>query len=85
MNVNRALSMCYPILRAIGCVSLTVVCCCRCPESDSMPEGLLPILVLIAIVIIYTVAKIIGYMRQSDRQWQQVDKSKLREWEDEDD
>lgn len=50
-----------------------------------MPEGLLPILVLIAIVIIYTVAKIIGYMRRSDRQWQQVDKSKLREWDDEDD
>ena len=50
-----------------------------------MPEGLLPILVLIAIVVVYTIAKVIDYSRTSDEQWRQVDKSKLREWEDEDD
>lgn len=50
-----------------------------------MPEGLLPILVLVAIVIVYTIAKIIAYMRQSEAQWKEVDKSKLREWEDDDD
>ncbi|NIA27861.1 MAG: hypothetical protein GWP02_07365 [Desulfobulbaceae bacterium] len=49
-----------------------------------MPEGLLPILVLIAVVIIYTIAKVIDYSRQSDQQWRDVDKSKLREWEDDD-
>ena len=49
-----------------------------------MPEGLLPILVLIAVVIIYTIAKVIDYSRQSDEQWRDVDKSKLREWEDDD-
>jgi hypothetical protein len=49
-----------------------------------MPEGLLPILVLIAVVIIYTIAKVIDYSRQSDEQWRKVDKSKLREWEDDD-
>jgi len=49
-----------------------------------MPEGLLPILVLIAVVIIYTIAKVIDYSRQSDEQWREVDKSKLREWEDDD-
>ena len=49
-----------------------------------MPDGLWQILILIAIVIVYVVAKIIGYMRQSEEQWQQVDKSKLREWEDDD-
>jgi len=47
-----------------------------------MPDGLWQILILIAIVIVYVVAKIVGYMRQSEEQWQQVDKSKLREWED---
>ncbi len=47
-----------------------------------MPDGLWQILILIAIVIVYVAAKIIGYMRQSEEQWQQVDKSKLREWED---
>ena len=49
-----------------------------------MPEGLLPILMLIAAVVVYTIAKVIRYMRESDEQWQQVDKSKLREWQDDD-
>ncbi|MDX2411462.1 MAG: hypothetical protein QNK16_04865 [Woeseiaceae bacterium] len=49
-----------------------------------MPEGLLPIIVLIVVVIIYTIAKVIEYSRQSDQQWREVDKSKLREWEDDD-
>ncbi len=49
-----------------------------------MPEGLLPIIVLIVVVIIYTVAKVIDYSRQSDQQWREVDKSKLREWDDDD-
>ncbi len=50
-----------------------------------MPEGLLPILILIAAVIIYTIAKVFQYMRRSREQWKEVDKSKLREWEDDDD
>ncbi len=49
-----------------------------------MPEGLFPIIVLIVVVIIYTIAKVIEYSRQSDQQWREVDKSKLREWEDDD-
>jgi len=53
-------------------------------QDPIMPEGLLPILVLIAVVIIYTIAKVIDYSRQSDQQWRDVDKSKLREWEDDD-
>ena len=47
-----------------------------------MPDGLWPILVLIVVVIIYTIAKVLQYMRQSEGQWRQVDKSKLREWDD---
>jgi hypothetical protein len=47
-----------------------------------MPEGLLPIIVMIAFVVIYVIAKVVGYMRESDQQWQQVDKSKLREWDE---
>lgn len=49
-----------------------------------MPEGLWPILIMIAVVVIYVIAKVIDYMRISDEQWKQVDKSKLREWEDDD-
>lgn len=49
-----------------------------------MPDGLWPILVMIALVIIYVIAKVVEYMRTSDKQWQQVDRSKLRKWDDED-
>lgn len=50
-----------------------------------MPDGLNYLLIFIVIVIVYTIFKVIAYMRKSDRQWQQVDKSKLKEWEDDDD
>ena len=49
-----------------------------------MPEGLIPILVMIAVIIIYAIAKVIEYVRKSEQQWREVDKSKLREWDDED-
>jgi hypothetical protein len=50
-----------------------------------MPDGLWPVLILIAFVVIYAVVRIRRYMRVSNEQWKNVDKSKLREWEDEDD
>jgi len=50
-----------------------------------MPDGLKYLLIFIAVVVAYTIAKVISYMRQSDRQWKQVDKSKLKKWEDDED
>jgi beta-lactamase regulating signal transducer with metallopeptidase domain len=50
-----------------------------------MPDGLWLVLILIAFVVIYAVVRIREYMRVSNEQWKNVDKSKLREWEDEDD
>lgn len=49
-----------------------------------MPDGLLPIIILIVAVVIYTIAKIRAYARKSAQQWEQADKSKLREWDDDD-
>ena len=49
-----------------------------------MPEGLLFLLIMIALIVVYTIAKVLQYMRLSDRQWDEVDKSKLKEWEDDD-
>jgi len=49
-----------------------------------VPEGLTSILALIAVVVIYTIAKVVQYSRKSDEQWHDVDKSKLREWTDDD-
>jgi hypothetical protein len=50
-----------------------------------MPEGLTYLLIFIALVVVYTIAKVISYMRQSERQWEEVDKSKLKEWDDDED
>ena len=50
-----------------------------------MHEGLWPVLAIIALVAVYTVAKVIENVRKSEQQWREVDKSKLRRWEDEDD
>lgn len=54
-------------------------------EVPIMPDGLKYLLIFIALVIVYTIAKVVGYMRQSERQWEQVDKSKLKKWEDDED
>ncbi len=48
-----------------------------------MPDGLLPILLIIAGVVLYTLVKVIQNVRKSEQQWEQVDKSKLKEWDDE--
>ena len=47
-----------------------------------MPDGLTYLLIFIVLVIVWTIAKVIGYMRQSERQWEKVDKSKLKKWDD---
>jgi hypothetical protein len=34
--------------------------------------------------VLYVGAKVVGYMRRSEREWRQVDKSKLKTWDEED-
>ena len=50
-----------------------------------MPDGLAFLLIMIALIIVYTLVRVVQYVRLSKKQWEQVDKSKLREWEDDDD
>ena len=49
-----------------------------------MLEGLLPILLIVAAIIVYVIAKVVQNVRKSEQQWEQVDKSKLRIWDDDD-
>ena len=49
-----------------------------------MPEGLLPILLIVAAIIVYVIAKVVQNVRKSEQQWEQVDKSKLKIWDDDD-
>jgi predicted membrane channel-forming protein YqfA (hemolysin III family) len=50
-----------------------------------MSEGFWIVMFIIAGVVVYVVAQVLFYMRKSRQQWQEVDRSKLREWEDDDD
>jgi hypothetical protein len=50
-----------------------------------MLDGPWPIIILIAVVIAWVLSKVRYYMRKSEQQWRDVDKSKLRAWDDEDD
>lgn len=50
-----------------------------------MPNGLTFLLIMIALIVVYTIAKVLQYMRLSEKQWEQVDKSKLKEWDDDED
>lgn len=49
-----------------------------------MPDGLWIALSIIAVVVIYVLAKVAYYVRRSRQQWNAVDKSKLKEWVDDD-
>lgn len=49
-----------------------------------MPEPIWPVVALLAAFVVYVLAKVVFYARKSNRQWRDVDRSKLREWKDED-
>ena len=42
-------------------------------------------LLLVGAVLIYVIAKVISNMRKSEQDWQRVDKTKLKKWEDDED
>ena len=42
-------------------------------------------MLIVAGVVLYVGAKLVFYVRKSRQQWLQVDKSKLREWQDDED
>ena len=50
-----------------------------------MRDELWPIVVIIVVVIVWVLAKVVGYARKSEQQWQAVDKSKLKTWGDDED
>jgi hypothetical protein len=49
-----------------------------------MSEDLQLAAAILAVFIVYLIAKVLSYMRASNAQWKQVDKSKLKQWEEDD-
>jgi hypothetical protein len=50
-----------------------------------MSEGFWPVLLIIAVIVIWVLAKVVANVKKSERQWREVDKSKLKEWQDDED
>lgn len=53
--------------------------------NGTMPEGFWAVIVIIVAIVAYVLAKVVYYVRRSDEQWTEVDKSKLKEWKDDED
>jgi hypothetical protein len=51
-------------------------------ETTIMSVGFWPIVIIVAIVIVWVLSKVFFYARKSEEQWQDVDKSKLKDWDD---
>ena len=47
-----------------------------------MADGFWVAITIILIVVIYVLAKVLVYVRRSEQQWSEVDKTKLKEWDD---
>jgi high-affinity Fe2+/Pb2+ permease len=47
-----------------------------------MSEGFWPALLIVAVVVAWVLSKVWYYLKKSEQQWQQVDKSKLKIWDD---
>jgi len=54
-------------------------------ERSRMSAGFWPVLLVIVFVVAWVLSKVWFYARKSEEQWQNVDKSKLRVWDDEED
>ena len=50
-----------------------------------MSEGFWPVILIIIAVIVWVLAKVYSNIKKSEQQWREVDKSKLKEWQDDDD
>ena len=57
----------------------------RADTMVNMDDRLWIAVLIMAGFALYVAAKVVGYMRQSERQWKEVDKSKLKTWDDDED
>jgi len=47
-----------------------------------MSVGFWPVVAIVLLVVVWVISKVLFYVRKSEEQWQNVDKSKLKVWED---
>lgn len=54
-------------------------------ERSRMSAGFWPVVIIVLLVSVWVLAKVLIYARKSEEQWQRVDKSKLKVWDDDED
>jgi len=47
-----------------------------------MSVGFWPVVIIVALVIVWVLSKVLFYARKSEEQWKEVDKSKLKDCDD---
>jgi len=47
-----------------------------------MSAGFWPAIVIVVLVIAWVLSKVLFYARKSEEQWKEVDKSKIKDWDD---
>jgi beta-lactamase regulating signal transducer with metallopeptidase domain len=50
----------------------------------AMAEGFWVVFFIVVAIVVYVVAKTVYYARKSEQQWREVDKTKLKKWDDDD-
>ena len=50
-----------------------------------MSDGFWLVVIFIVFIVVWVLAKVVANARKSEQQWREVDKNKLKEWDDEDD
>jgi len=59
-----------------------VVFATRIEEMTTMSAGFWPAIVIVVLVIAWVLSKVLFYARKSEEQWKEVDKSKIKDWDD---
>jgi len=63
-------------------IDLGVAIATQFEEMTTMPAGFWPVIVIIVLVIVWVLAKVLFYARKSEEQWKEADKSKIKDWDD---
>jgi hypothetical protein len=54
-------------------------------EGSHVSAGFWPVVLVIVLIVAWVLSKVWFYAKKSEEQWREVDKSKLKVWDDEED
>jgi hypothetical protein len=76
--------MCTSAPAAVSCAGVIAAKLPLRRLRRSIVDEFWPVVLLLALFVAYVLAKVVYYVRKSKQQWKHVDRSKLKEWKDDD-